>query len=153
MLYKPSELTPRTGAALAELLHEAGVPAGAFGLVPAKRAAGAALASQPGLKLVAFTGSTAVGRRVAAAAAKTGARVALELGGKDAAYVTAGIRDVAATAAALADGAFYNTGQSCCSVERIYVHEDVAGAFISAFVAAVEARLRAQGVGVNASSL
>ena len=64
-------------------------------------------------------------------------KVQLELGGKDPIYVCDDV-DVKAAAAAVADGAFYNTGQSCCSVERIYVHEAIYDAFVDAFVAEVK---------------
>ena len=64
-------------------------------------------------------------------------KVQLELGGKDPIYVCDDV-DVKAAAAAVADGAFYNTGQSCCSVERIYVHDAIHDAFVDAFVAEVE---------------
>jgi acyl-CoA reductase-like NAD-dependent aldehyde dehydrogenase len=64
-------------------------------------------------------------------------KVQLELGGKDPVYVCDDV-DVKSAAAGIADGAFYNTGQSCCSVERIYVHENVHDAFVDAFVAEVE---------------
>ena len=63
-------------------------------------------------------------------------KIQLELGGKDPVYVCEDV-DVKAAAAAVADGAFYNTGQSCCSVERIYVHESIHDAFVDAFVAEV----------------
>ena len=64
-------------------------------------------------------------------------KVQLELGGKDPVYVCDDV-DVKAAAAGIADGAFYNTGQSCCSVERIYVHESIHDAFVAAFVAEVK---------------
>jgi acyl-CoA reductase-like NAD-dependent aldehyde dehydrogenase len=84
-----------------------------------------------------FTGSYATGAKIAAAAGKRMIKVQLELGGKDPVYVCDDV-DVKAAAAALADGAFYNTGQSCCSVERIYVHESIHDAFVDAFVAEVK---------------
>src|SRR5207237_9781223 len=82
------------------------------------------------------TGSLATGEKIAARAAERMIKVQLELGGKDPIYVCEDV-DVAAAAAAVADGAFYNTGQSCCSVERIYVHESIHDAFVRAFVDAV----------------
>jgi len=84
-----------------------------------------------------FTGSFATGTKIAAIAGKRMIRVQLELGGKDPVYVCQDV-DVKATAAAVADGAFYNTGQSCCSVERIYVHRSIHEAFVDAFVAEVK---------------
>jgi acyl-CoA reductase-like NAD-dependent aldehyde dehydrogenase len=93
---------------------------------------GAALLAQD-IDAVFFTGSYATGRRIAEGAAPRLIRVQLELGGKDPAYVCNDV-DVSAAASALADGAFYNAGQSCCAVERIYVHRDIAPAFVAAFV-------------------
>jgi len=138
VLYKPSELTPRTGALLATCFAAAGLPKGLLQVVPSARSYGAPLAAAKGVAMFCFTGSTATGRRAGQAAHRAGTpRVALELGGKDAAYVRADVGDVAAAAAALADGAFYNSGQSCCSVERVYVHTEVYDAFLAAFCAAV----------------
>src|SRR5580765_3489298 len=84
-----------------------------------------------------FTGSHATGQRIAAAVGPRFIKLQLELGGKDPTYV-AEDADLKAAAESLADGAMYNTGQSCCSVERIYVHERVHDAFVAAFVEAVK---------------
>ena len=83
-------------------------------------AVGAALVEQP-VDGVFFTGSYATGARIAARWRPRMIKLQLELGGKDPVYVCEDV-DSPAAAASLADGAFYNTGQSCCSVERIYVH-------------------------------
>jgi acyl-CoA reductase-like NAD-dependent aldehyde dehydrogenase len=136
VLYKPSEFATLTGLHIAEMLHEAGIPADAFVPVIGDGATGAALIRQP-VDGVFFTGSYATGAKIAAAAGRRMVKVQLELGGKDPAYVCDDV-DVKTAAAALADGAFYNTGQSCCSVERIYVHEAVHDAFVAAFVAEVK---------------
>jgi acyl-CoA reductase-like NAD-dependent aldehyde dehydrogenase len=77
------------------------------------------------------------GTKVGAAAGRKMIKVQLELGGKDPVYVCDDV-DLGTAAASIADGAFYNTGQSCCSVERIYVHEKVHDAFVAAFVAEVK---------------
>ncbi len=135
VLYKPSEFATLTGSHIAEMLHEAGVPRDVFVPVVGDGATGAALVRQP-VDGVFFTGSYATGAKIAAAAGRRMIKVQLELGGKDPVYVCDDV-DVAAAAAAVADGAFYNTGQSCCSVERIYVHEAVHDAFVRAFVAEV----------------
>jgi len=132
VLYKPSEFATLTGLHIAEMMRAAGVPDDVFVPVIGDGAAGAALLRQP-VDGVFFTGSYATGAKIAASAAKRMIKVQLELGGKDPAYVADDV-DVKAAAAALADGAFYNTGQSCCSVERIYVHEAVHDAFVAAFV-------------------
>jgi acyl-CoA reductase-like NAD-dependent aldehyde dehydrogenase len=136
VLYKPSELCNLTGLAIQSLLHEAGVPAGVFQALIGGRELGAALVAQP-VDGVFFTGSYATGRKIAEVVAPRMVRLQLELGGKDPAYVTDEV-DIAKAAAALADGAFYNTGQSCCAVERIYVHERIYPQFLEAFVAEVK---------------
>jgi acyl-CoA reductase-like NAD-dependent aldehyde dehydrogenase len=136
VLYKPSEYATLTGRHIADLLHAAGVPDDVFVPVIGGAATGAALLRQP-LDGVFFTGSYATGTRVAAIAGKRMIKVQLELGGKDPVYVCDDV-DAKTAAAAVADGAFYNTGQSCCSVERIYVHEAIHDAFVDAFVAEVQ---------------
>jgi acyl-CoA reductase-like NAD-dependent aldehyde dehydrogenase len=83
-----------------------------------------------------FTGSVATGKKIAEAVRGPLVKLQLELGGKDPIYVCEDV-DLAKAAAGIADGAFYNTGQSCCSVERIYVHEKVFAPFVDAFVAEV----------------
>ncbi len=132
VLYKPSEYATLTGLHIAEMLHESGVPQDVFVPVIGGGEIGAALLKQP-IDGVFFTGSYATGTKIAAAAAKRMVKVQLELGGKDPVYVCDDV-DVKAAAVGIADGAFYNTGQSCCSVERIYVHEKVHDAFVAAFV-------------------
>jgi acyl-CoA reductase-like NAD-dependent aldehyde dehydrogenase len=136
VLYKPSEFATLTGRHIADLLHAAGVPDDVFIPVIGGGATGAALLRQP-VDGVFFTGSYATGAKIAAAAGRRMIKVQLELGGKDPVYVCDDV-DVKAAAAAVADVAFYNTGQSCCSVERIYVHEAIHAAFVDAFVAEVK---------------
>ena len=98
---------------------------------------GAALIEQK-VDGVFFTGSAATGARIAAAVGPRMIRLQLELGGKDPTYV-AEDADPKVAAESLADGAMYNTGQSCCSVERIYVHEKIHDAFVAAFLETVAA--------------
>jgi len=136
VLYKPSEYATLTGLHIAEMLHAAGVPEDVFIAVTGDGATGAALLRQP-VDGVFFTGSYGTGAKIAASAGRRMIKVQLELGGKDPIYVCDDV-DVKAAAAAVADGAFYNTGQSCCSVERIYVHEAIHDAFADAFVAEVK---------------
>jgi len=137
VLYKPSEYATLSGLAMADLLHEAGVPRETFLPVVGAGGTGRILLEQD-VDAVCFTGSYATGRRVAEEAAPRLLRVQLELGGKDPAYVCDDV-DVAVAAAALVEGAFYNAGQSCCAVERIYVHRGIAVAFVKAFVEAARA--------------
>jgi acyl-CoA reductase-like NAD-dependent aldehyde dehydrogenase len=135
VLYKPSEYATLTGLHITEMLHEAGVPENVFVPVIGDGATGATLMRQA-IDGVFFTGSYPTGAKIAAAAGKRMIKVQLELGGKDPIYVCEDV-DVPTAAAGVADGAFYNTGQSCCSVERIYVHEAIHDAFVAAFVAEV----------------
>ena len=135
VLYKPSEYATLTGLHIAAMLYQAGVPTDVFVPIVGGGKAGASLLRQP-VDGVFFTGSFATGTKVGAAAGRRMAKVQLELGGKDPVYVCEDV-DTKTAAASLADGAFYNTGQSCCSVERIYVHEKIHDAFVDAFVAEV----------------
>jgi acyl-CoA reductase-like NAD-dependent aldehyde dehydrogenase len=136
VLYKPSEYATLTGIHIAEMLHEAGVPNDVFVPVVGAGETGAALLKQP-VDGVFFTGSYATGAKIAAVAGRRMVKLQLELGGKDPVYVCDDV-DAKAAAAGLADGAMYNTGQSCCSVERIYVHESIYREFVDAFVAEVK---------------
>ena len=136
VLYKPSEFATLTGLHIADMMKAADVPEDVFVPVVGDGATGATLLRQP-VDGVFFTGSYATGAKIAASAGRRMIKVQLELGGKDPIYVTDDV-DVKAAAAAVADGAFYNTGQSCCSVERVYVHESVHDAFVDAFVAEVK---------------
>jgi acyl-CoA reductase-like NAD-dependent aldehyde dehydrogenase len=136
MLYKPSEFATLTGLHIEEMLREAGVPQDVFIAVVGGGTTGAALLRQP-VDGVFFTGSYATGAKIGAIAGRKMIKVQLELGGKDPVYVCDDV-DVGVVAEAVADGAFYNTGQSCCSVERIYVHEKIHNVFVAAFVDAVK---------------
>jgi len=136
VLYKPSEFATLTGLEIGQLMHVAGVPQDAFAVLVGAGAVGAELLKQP-LDGLFFTGSYATGARVAQELGPRMVKLQLELGGKDPTYVCDDV-DPAAAAASLADGAMYNTGQSCCSVERIYVHEKIHDTFVSAFVKEVK---------------
>lgn len=135
VLYKPSEHATLTGYAIAGLLHEAGIPRDVFVPLMGGGSVGAALLEQE-IDGVFFTGSHSTGRRIAEAVAGRMIPVQLELGGKDPVYVCDDV-EVSSAAESLADGAFYNAGQSCCAVERIYVHRHVANTFVEAFLTAV----------------
>jgi acyl-CoA reductase-like NAD-dependent aldehyde dehydrogenase len=136
VLYKPSELAIETGRSIGRTLHDAGVPPDVFIVVEGAGDVGADLLAQP-IDGVFFTGSYRTGKAIAEAVAGRMIPVQLELGGKDPVYVTDDA-DVQVAAEGLADGAFYNNGQSCCSVERIYVHANVYDAFVDAFVKTVD---------------
>ena len=134
VVYKPSELASLTGLRITDLFHASGVPVDVIQAAIGGGGTGAALVGCD-VDVVCFTGSFATGRRVAVAAAERLGRVQLELGGKDPAYVCDDI-EVGRVAAAVAEGVFYNAGQSCCAIERVYVHERVYDDFVDAFVAA-----------------
>jgi acyl-CoA reductase-like NAD-dependent aldehyde dehydrogenase len=142
VLYKPSEYATLTGLEIGNLLHASGVPQDVFTVLVGGPKIGIELLKHA-VDGVFFTGSYATGKRIAEAVAGRMIRLQLELGGKDPTYVCEDV-DVAAAAASLADGAMYNTGQSCCSVERIYVHEQIHDAFVAAFVAEVRAFKRGE---------
>ncbi len=136
VLYKPSEFATLSGLHITRLLHASGVPADAMQALVGGGAAGAALLEQR-IDGLFFTGSHATGVKIAQALAPRLVKVQLELGGKDPTYVRADA-DARSAAESLADGAMYNTGQSCCSVERIYVHEALHDKFVEHFVATVK---------------
>jgi acyl-CoA reductase-like NAD-dependent aldehyde dehydrogenase len=136
VLYKPSEFATLTGLHIDRLLHAAGIPDDVFITLVGGGEVGAALIAQK-VDGVFFTGSAATGARIAAAVGPRMVRLQLELGGKDPTYV-AEDADPKAAAESLADGAMYNSGQSCCSVERIYVHEKIHDAFVAAFLDTVK---------------
>ncbi|MCB0754691.1 MAG: aldehyde dehydrogenase family protein [Flavobacteriales bacterium] len=132
VLYKPSEFSTLTGLNIADKLWEAGIPKDVFQIVVGGKDAGEALLDLP-LDGYFFTGSYRTGKYIAERAAGKLVPVGLELGGKDPMYVCDDV-DVKAVAASGVEGAFYNNGQSCCAVERIYVHEKVYDAFVDAFI-------------------
>jgi acyl-CoA reductase-like NAD-dependent aldehyde dehydrogenase len=136
VVLKPSERTPHTGMELARALAEE-LPEGVLTTVVGDGTTGAHLVQDPRLALVAHVGSTATGRSIAQAAARTGAKVLLENGGNDPLIVDAGVDpEWAAEQATL--GAFANAGQICTSVERIYVVESLAEPFLEALVRRAE---------------
>jgi acyl-CoA reductase-like NAD-dependent aldehyde dehydrogenase len=130
VLYKPSEHATLTGLRLVDLMHRAGVPVDVAQSVVGGAGSGAALVASD-VDMVCFTGSYPTGRAVARAVADRLVRLQLELGGKDGAYVCDDV-DVEAAALAATEGAFYNGGQSCAAIERLYVHETVYERFVAA---------------------
>jgi acyl-CoA reductase-like NAD-dependent aldehyde dehydrogenase len=130
LVAKPSEHCPASTVAFAEVLFEAGLPAGVFNVVTGEdRATGARLAGHPGVDKVAFTGSTATGIKVAQAAAANVNRVTLELGGKSPQIVFPDA-DLDAAANGLIAGVFAATGQTCMAGSRLIVHADVHDALV-----------------------
>ena len=124
VVIKPSELTPLVGLKIGEIFEKAGAPEGLVQVVSGAGETGAALVDAAPDKIM-FTGSVATGKKIAAAAARNLTSVVLELGGKDPMIVFEDANLELAAGAAVW-GAFCNSGQSCSSVERLYVHEKVA---------------------------
>lgn len=133
VLYKPSEYATLTGMHIQSLLYESGIPEDVFESVVGKGNVGEYLLELP-LDGYFFTGSYKTGRYIAEKVAPKLVPCQLELGGKDPLYVMDDIKDVSSVAAAAVEGVVYNNGQSCCAVERIYVHEKVYDDFVGAFV-------------------
>ncbi|MEV4603084.1 aldehyde dehydrogenase [Amycolatopsis sp. NPDC049253] len=139
MVVKPSEHAPASTVAFAEVLHEAGLPAGVLNVVTGwDRATGEALAKHPGIDKVAFTGSSATGAKVAQAAVANFNRVTLELGGKSPQVVFPDA-DLDAAANGLVAGVFAATGQTCMAGSRLIVHADVHDALVEKVVARANA--------------
>ena len=136
VMYKPSEYATMTGIEIERYLHEAGVPEDVFVLAIGEGDVGKSLLDLP-FQGYYFTGSYPTGKYIYERVSEKMVPCILELGGKDPVYVADDVVDVAGAAAGIADGAFYNNGQSCCSVERIYVHEKIYDAFVEAFVTEV----------------
>ncbi len=136
---KPSELTPLTASALAEVIHGVDLPAGTFNLVHGLGAeAGAALVSHPGVAGISFTGGTSTGAQVGAAASAGFKKLSLELGGKNATVVFADA-DPAITLPGVLRASFTNQGQVCLCGSRILVERRYLESFLSRFRTAVEA--------------
>ncbi len=139
VVLKPAELTPLTALAFERLAVEAGLPEGVVNVVAGPGSTcGQRLVEHPDIAKVAFTGSTEVGRRIAAGAAATIKRVTLELGGKSANVVFADA-DVAQAAAAAPSAMFANAGQDCCARSRMLVERSVFEAFVAELQSAVQA--------------
>jgi len=131
---KPAEITPLTTLRLAELALEAGMPEGVLNVVVGTGAeAGWRFVTHPDVRKVAFTGSTAVGKRIMAGCAEQVKRVTLELGGKSANIVFADA-DLDAAAAAAPGAVFDNSGQDCCARSRVLVERSVYDRFVERFV-------------------
>jgi phenylacetaldehyde dehydrogenase len=150
IVLKPAEDTPLSALRLAELALEAGIPRGAFNVVTGYgETAGAALASHPGIDKVAFTGSTAVGKRIGQAAINNMTRLSLELGGKSPVIVLDDV-DPKLAASGAANAIFFNAGQVCVAGSRLYVQRGAFDAVVEG-VSAIAARMRI-GPGLAAST-
>ncbi len=141
LVLKPAEATPLTALALAELTTRAGIPAGVFNVVTGDRpdaaAIGDVLTSSPLVRKVSFTGSTRVGKLLAARCASTVKRVSLELGG-NAPFILFDDADVDAAVEGVMMAKFRNAGQACVAANRIFVQDGVYDRFISALRTRIE---------------
>lgn len=144
MVMKLSEKTPLSGMMMMQLVQEAGFPPGVVNMLNGPGATGELMARHPGIAKIAFTGSTAVGKKIAVAAGETNLkRVTLELGGKSA-LIICNDADIEQAAVAAHVGLFINMGQCCCASSRIYVQEEVHDEFL-AKITALAKRLRTKG--------
>jgi succinate-semialdehyde dehydrogenase/glutarate-semialdehyde dehydrogenase len=137
VVVKPAETTPLTDLKIAGIFLEAGLPAGALNVVTGSGSiVGHELVTNPRVRKVSFTGSTEVGRQVMAAAARDIKRVTLELGGSDPMIVCDDANiDQAVRAAAI--GRFFNCGQACLAIKRLYLFDSIADQFIEELLARV----------------
>lgn len=135
IVIKPSEITPLSILRIAELMKQVGIPDGVVNVVPGYgHTAGARLSEHPDIKKIAFTGSTATGRRIVQASAGNLKKVQLELGGKGP-NIIFDDANIAAAVGGSAWAIFHNQGQACIAGSRIIIHEDVAEEFIEKFAA------------------
>lgn len=133
VMYKPSEYATLTGLEIEKYLRKAGVPENVFQVAIGGKEVGEILLDLP-FDGYFFTGSYKTGKFIYEKVSQKMVPCQCELGGKDPLYVADDAQDVIAVAAATADGAFYNNGQSCCAVERIYVHENIYDDYVAAFL-------------------
>lgn len=124
VVLKPAETTPLTAMKLAELIHDAGLPAGVVNIVTGAGATGAAIVNHPDVDKVAFTGSTGVGKIIQKAIAGTKKKATLELGGK-AANIIFDDAPIDQAVEGIINGIFFNQGHVCCAGSRLFVQENV----------------------------
>ncbi|MGO1851454.1 aldehyde dehydrogenase family protein [Microbacterium sp.] len=134
LVWKPAITVPLLALRLAQKLHEAGLPAGVLNLVVVEPDVGPAIVEHPGIDAVTFTGSTAVGRAIAARLAARGVPFAGEMGGKNASVVLADA-DLDLAVERVAGGAFRAAGQKCTATSRVVVDDAVADDFLERFAA------------------
>lgn len=137
VVLKPSEFTPLTALKMEEIYDDSGVPEGIFQIIVGAAEVGRTLVESPMTDMIAFTGSIGVGRKIAVSCAEQLKPVILELGGKDPLIVLKDANLKRAAGAAVWSG-FHNAGQTCISVERVYVEEAVADEFIALVTAMAE---------------
>jgi aldehyde dehydrogenase (NAD+) len=131
VVLKPANITPAIAHALTAIVHDCGAPAGVFNLVLGASGVGAALVDHPGVDAISFTGSQAVGAKVAQGAVARQARIQLEMGGKNP-LVVLDDADLNRAVAIALDGAFFQTGQRCTASSRIIVQDGIHDRFVTA---------------------
>ncbi len=130
VVIKPAPYTPLSALLFAEIIAEAGIPPGVVNIVTGGDEAGAALVAHQDLDKIAFTGSTAVGRKIRGATAGSGVKLTLELGGKSP-FIVFDDADIDGAIEGLVDAIFFNQGEVCCAGSRLLVQENIAEEFIS----------------------
>jgi aldehyde dehydrogenase (NAD+) len=128
VVLKPAEYTSLTALLFADICREAGLPKGVVNIVTGDGATGQAIVEHPGIAKIAFTGSTAVGRRIRETTAGTGKSLTLELGGKSP-YIVFDDADIDSAIEGLVDAIWFNQGQVCCAGSRLFVQEGIAEDF------------------------
>ncbi len=147
MVLKPASSTPLTNLRLAQILEEAGLPAGVLNIVTGRgESAGEALVKHPAIRKISFTGDSTTGEKIREMAGMHKKDVTLELGGSDPMIVMPDASIDKAVEGALR-GRFYNAGQTCTAVKRLYVHEKIASAFTKKLKERVDALSVGNGLG------
>src|SRR5690348_1041588 len=137
VVLKPAEFTPLTALCLAEIAHDAGLPAGVLNVVTGGGRTGELIVKHPDIDKIAFTGSTEVGRIIRKATAGSGKRLSLELGGKSP-FVVFDDADLDSVVEGVVDAIWFNQGQVCCAGSRLLVHEGVAERLVTKLRARME---------------
>ena len=137
VVLKPAEFTPLTALCLAELAHEAGLPAGVLNVVTGDGRTGELIVQHPDVDKIAFTGSTEVGRIIRKATAGSGKKLSLELGGKSP-FIVFDDADLDSVVEGVVDAIWFNQGQVCCAGSRLLVHEGMADRLVAKLRARME---------------
>jgi len=137
VVLKPAEFTPLTALCLAEIAHEAGLPAGVLNVLTGDGRTGELIVNHPDIDKIAFTGSTEVGRIIRKATAGSGKRLSLELGGKSP-FIVFDDADLDSVVEGVVDAIWFNQGQVCCAGSRLLVHEGIAERLVAKLRARME---------------
>jgi alpha-ketoglutaric semialdehyde dehydrogenase len=141
VVFKPADLVPGSSWAIADIISRSGIPAGVFNLVMGRGSVvGEAIVNDSGIAAITFTGSVATGHGILGKAARRGAKVQLEMGGKNPLVVLSDADLDSAVRIAL-DGAYFSTGQRCTASSRLIVEEGIHERFVPALVKAIEAQV------------